>query len=744
MLPIRKETLKTILLCMVTFVSYFLAISLYVQGVSMFLDTLGAENLPYAIVASSFFIILYSLFNSYLSSRFNASRIFMIGLFLMISFFALTYGLSFNFIFQVIVFYLVVDFFYNFLDTALLNFAASLVTPLQAKNVLPIISGFNSLGLILGSYFAVQFQIFHENMGLGTIPIFLLIIVLLLVFAIYKIFGKSVKTVAMKSEKKGNRKVLSESLRFIFKESRLYRTAAIVAILMVGVGQFSDFKLETTLSLHYSEEQLTQMFSTVYLIESVITFFLNFFIANKLLFRFGVGNMIIFVPVLMFVFLTVASFFGMAPFFVILYYMAYALPRYSFFPVAFNQIFQIVPKKLGQSVYYLIQGLIVAASTMVFSISLLIYSFDISLEKTLNTGVIFVIIGAFAFMAYKLRHYYGVSLKDNLFLADSYLKEHSIELLAEKANRVAGVYYLRRLFNLPHTPTNLRIKIIESLGIISNYESLSDLIRVLKSKDPKEVFAALQAIMIILKQKKINDYPITKHLLLKSLQDLFIADIPLYAKLAVIESLKFFNIEDVVKFLEQQLKNDDPQIQKNVIETLGSFNDRGIVTYIEPYLSHDNRQLVAAAVASLWKFDDLRPYLISRVSLLLSAVQGEEVENALYLIGMVGAIWEKKYVESQVKSSNPRNRIHALFIYVKLWPENKLLDRLIEEWILLVKRGDSEEIEFSISQYVKLKQKTKEVLMKKVRILDPHDVELFLQALIDSRYILTYETEALS
>src|SRR5690606_11727360 len=108
-----KETLKTVLLCAITFIGYFLGISLFIQSNSLFLDTLGAENLPYAIITSAVIIISFSLLASYISSKIGEAKLLMFGLVIVMASYFLTGALPHQAIVQVVFFYLVTDFFYG-------------------------------------------------------------------------------------------------------------------------------------------------------------------------------------------------------------------------------------------------------------------------------------------------------------------------------------------------------------------------------------------------------------------------------------------------------------------------------------------------------------------------------------------------------------------------------------------------------------------------------------------------------
>jgi len=185
---------------------------------------------------------------------------------------------------------------------------------------------------------------------------------------------------------------------------------------------------------------------------------------------------------------------------------------------------------------------------------------------------------------------------------------------------------------------------------------------------------------------------VTKHLLLTAYRNLFISNIPSFIKLEVISSLKYFDLEDIISFLEEHLKSSDHSLKINIIETLGSFNDRGIVKYVEPYVKSENTRLSSAAIAALWQFQDLRPYMIAQIAKVLAENTESAIDSALFLIGDTKAAWERRYVMEKSISENPHTKIHALLTFLKLG-ELKYSKKFITETLAFLKA-------FTESKYV--------------------------------------------
>lgn len=752
---LSRDIIKKILLCLLTFFGYLLGIAFFIHSQTLFLEKIGPEQLPFAMAVGAVLVIVYSLVSSSIGSKLSAPLRFAIFTILLSAFYGGIYLLPQNVPLQALLFFLTSAFLFDFLDISIINISSSLMTPLQAKNILPLLNSFNSLGVIVGSYFALQIQQYSENIGIGLLPAMSLLILVLLALMTVKIFRKdlAVASEPARPQDRNSGKQLREVFGFIFRQSGLFKTLAFVVFLFFAIRVSVEFKLKTSMSLHFTGDELTDLFGKIYMVESALTFFIDFFFTKRLLFRFGVSRLMLAYPVIMLGFLGVATASGFQPLYVIIFALSCSVPSYSTVAVATSQIFSIVPKQRAQQVYFLIMGILSSLTKLAIALSLFVYSANIGLEQTLNTGLIAFLVIVLFVAVYKLKKYYQIELKEDLFKDNLYLKHQAIELLAEKTQRNAGEIHLRRLMNLPGTDEETKFKIMNSLGIIGNYQTVTDFIKILKAGNPREMFAALQAIEAIVRsRKKFDRYPITKHLLLKTYREIFISNVPHYIKLEIISSLKHFNLEEVIDFLEKNLQNDDPQVKINVIETLDTFNDRGIIPYLEPYLNVNDFRVVASTVAALWKFFDMRIYLIPKLVMIMSGKTPEAQESSLFLIGSIKAFWEKDFVRRLSKSENLHIRRYAYVTMINLG-EKKYLDDLIHELAALVRKkgegkfffeADKPEVEFVLSQYRKFNREIKDFFIAKAQQLPPEDVHAVYEAFLHSRYMFGQELDDLS
>jgi HEAT repeat protein len=621
-----------------------------------------------------------------------------------------------------------------------MNVVSSLFPPIQAKINSSLIAAFGSFGVILSTFFVTKLQLLHEGFGLGTIPFVILIIIFGLNLVMVQLFKRDLVI----SQEKTDLSVLKTSINFIFRKSKLFKTVAIALFLIIGIQLFTDFKLRTVLPQNYSGTELTDMFGFVYLLEYAIAFVFNLFITKKLLFKFGVANCLIAYPIILVIFITLAIITGLNPIFVIIFFLSYAIPMYTYIPVAFAQIFSSLSKSIIQTVYFLIRGALVAITMLVLSLSLLIYTWNINLEKFLNTFLIALFAITLFIVLIKVKRNYLLNLESNLFKDDEYLKLRSIELLAEKASKKnKGEDYLLRLLKAGNITEEVKIDTISSLGIIGNYQSIVDLIEIIKKGSMNEKYASIIAINNIIKNKKyLNKYPVTKHLLLNVYEEILISDTSLYIKTEIISSLQYFDLEDIIKFLEKALKSKNLTLRLNSIETLGRFNDRGIVEYLEPLLNDENITIVSAAIAALWKFENLRFKLMPQFAKIISVNDEKHILSSLFIIRSINAYWEKKYLLDYVKSENDKIRIYAIVILIQ-FGHTKYIPQLFNEIQRFKKSKNLELIDFTLSQYKKLPMNIRKKVLRQIQHLDHKEIEVFYEIFSNSKYVFNFELNQL-
>lgn len=740
----RRDLIQRTLFILIGFFAYLLGISLHIHSLSLFLSWNGAQALPVMMVFVALAVILFAIVSSTIIERFSPTKFFVIILIIFSWLFAALFFIN-DQTFKISCYIFITNIFYIVMDLTVVRYISSFLSPLQARSFLPVVTSFSNLGIMVGSYLADKFQTLHEGVGIGSLPVIGMVVLLIMIIFVQRVSRKRMPVEKAPKANSASWADLKKSYTFIFRNSPLFKVVLVSTILLMGVQVFTEFKLKTVLAGSLSPSDLTSMFGLVYSIESAVLTIFNLFLLKRVLFRFGINNVLLFFPVVMSIFLLVALFFQLNYIAIIVFYLSFSIPFFSLVLISITQIFTLVPPQFGSTVYLITKGIFGSIFYLIFSVFLLIYSSNISLEGSLNTLIIgiFLILLFTSFIFIKKR--YSQLIKENLFKEDEILKYHSIDLLAEKNQKEKGEVYLRRLLMQTNDET-LKQKIITTLGYIGNFDSLIDLIEVLEKSPAKTQFIVIQAInSIIRSKKKLKKYPVAKHKLIQTFQTMLIQNVPHYIKIEIISSLKYFELEDILKFLEDHLHDSDIDIQTNVIETMSHFEERAIISYLRPLLASENPRTVGAVIVALWKFKELRLELTTKLAAIITKVWNQEIspEIALYVIGEIGAKWELHFVNQQLESTKFRVHTYALLTLIKLG-EKKAIVQLANVILQLSAEKNYNELEFIFSQYRKLKLEVKLSLLQQIQTAEPEKIQQVATAFEQSKYLFDLELSQLT
>ncbi|MBD3270414.1 hypothetical protein GF376_02715 [Candidatus Peregrinibacteria bacterium] len=741
----KREILKKVLLSAIVFVSYYVGVSTYILSLSKILSTQGPGLIPPLFVASSILFLIFAVLNLLFSNRLPVEKVliflmlFYIGVYLVGGWFGLNefWGMITLYI-SGFLFMIVFVFIYN-------EVVSALVTPIQAKGIFPLTVGFASLGIIAASLLIEVYEFYGYQIGVGFLSALIMSISLILTIILILFFNKTFKTNF--SYEKSDRSSISEiknAANYIFKETRLFKLLIWVIFMLIGLKILTEFKYNVVIEDIFAGQELSLYLGWVLSVINVILVILNFFIIKRVLFRFGVSNMLIFYPSLFLLLLFPVIFTGFDYRIVTILYVLEVVAYASIVNVTIHQIIEISDSHLHRMVYLFLKGLVVGVAMLFFSLLLLVFTYRIELEPFLNTTFLIVLATFLIVNLVRLKKMYLSELHSKLFSKNRLLRLKAIELLAEKSNKDKAENYLRRLLKMPELDYELKNKVIYSIGVIGNYQSLNDLIQVLKVGKSKEKFSAIQAINAIIENKKyLAKYPVSKHLLLEVYEELLLSDAPRYLKLEVISSLQYFNWDEIIYFLENHLKDDDSHIRTNIIEIFGTFKDRGIISYLMPYLKDEDVYVTAYVILSLWQFKDQRVFLLPKFSEILLKNDKKSKMACLLLIGSLNAVWEKKFVIKCLNSKIKKVKYLAIITMVKLGNMKYVTD-FVEYLVKEVRAKGKSELDFLLSNYRKLPEMTKEIIIRKIQDLPEEDMQKIFVGFRDSDYLFGYEQQVLS
>jgi hypothetical protein len=743
---ITKQRLQEIYLFAFAALSYFLAMSLYVDTLSAFLNEFGARFLPFILISRAVFVTFYSLFSTAFSARFSFRKCFL-GLLLL---FALILGFlpfsGFLGSYQIILFFFSANALFLALDVSLLGIVNTFMNPVQAKNFIPKIYAVSDLALILGSFSGVYLKYLDGDFGQSVVPFVLICCSIFLLLQAHRSQTKTNGATAPKPllEKKPNVHPLQECVKafhYVIFESRLFRTIMLCIFLMVGLQLFIEYKLDFTLSEDFLENDLSFLLGTIFFLENSLRFIWNLFFSKRILFGAGAINAIMLYPAILLVILMVGFVFNFNYVFAILIYLSSSIYYFSTVQAANSQIISATPKKKAEATYYVLAEWTVGLSAMFFASFLLIYLWFPQLEKSLNTFLIGLLALLLIWKMLKLKKYYLEDLKSHLNDGGPEDKLNAIDLLTERIQKNKGEFLLLKLLET-EKDNDTRKKIIHNLALIGNPESVFHLINVIEKDIVKNKFAAVQAIEIILKKNNsIRSFPLTKHLILESYEKMFIADVPLFLKIEILHSLQHFNIDEVIGFLQRNLMEKDPQIVANTIEIFSKFDDRSIIYYLKPFLRNSDYHIYCAALVALWKYQEVRIDLLDILVKILKSDDKEMIEAGLFIINAANIYWEKGYVLEKLKHPDEKIRIYALTTMINLG-NLQYVDQLLENMLDFYLHSSASSMEFVLSRFRRFTPKTKKFIIFKILRLSFDKANIFLEIFKNSQYIFDTELEA--
>ena len=742
----RKEFAKKFFMGALAFFLGFVAMANFIHALGIFLLELGPEHLPFSIVAVSGLVLLHQVTNALAAEKMKADKIFAAAiLFVIANYVALMFLQIGEFAHSF--YFFVIAFLTMWLHEGLLTqFTSSIFTPLQSKRYLPFVLGFMNLGLVLGALFAEQYKVVHEFLGIGTLAIAGLFVVLILIGIVGRKF-KYELTKTLHEEHTSN--LAAEILygaEYLFGESKLYRLLMVAVILFVGLHISIDFKLKTVLAESFGHGSLTEMLGLVFMVRSLGAWIINTTLVRRLLFRFGVSNMLIFFPASVLAITLVATLLGLTYPAVITVFLVFSLSHFSYYEICLSQMLAVVPERFERGVHFLIHGFFYALGMIGFSLILLLYTNDIALESTFNTAVILIASGVLIPILVRIKRLYFGELKANLNSQSEFLKLRSIDLFAEASSIKSGEPYLRRMLELPTLEVNVKARVIGSLGVIGNAQTIVDLTKILEQdEDPKMKLESIHAINTIIQtaRKKLDSVPVTKHYLLRTYEKVLLSSVPSYVKSEVIAALKYFDLEDVMSFLEQHLNDKSVQIRQNVLKTLATFRDRGIIPYLEPFLDSKHLALQSEAIVGLWQFEEMRIKVLPRLTALLASTDPKAIECTLSILGSIRATWDKEYVHEQLENGDEHIRLHALVTLIE-FGDTEHTELFTQKLLGYVQQDDMKELDFALSHYRGFPDAVRSTVVKLIQEMSDAESSALLQAFRDSKFVFSTEIAALS
>jgi len=632
-------------------VFYFLILGATILGInvatSLLIHRKDVHSLPFMYIYMSLFSSLSILLYSFLIDKANKQRIIEKTLFL---------SLLFCLVFRVLLvvkipglYYLLYIFAYSLwltLYTEFWTLANDICDLRQAKRLYPLIITSGLIGGATSGFCGGSVVNIIHTENLIIIWLAMLLLALLWSKKIKKIYHREV------TEKRSSKFFTSISevkeIASSFARSPYMKALCLVFVLYGITVYFLDYQYNFVISKTFTaEDKLTAFYNFYSFFFFLTTFLMQTFLVNRLIMRFGVGNMFLIFPITVFsgfMFLMVSFKFISA---------VYAkflrdIVGNSIIETAYPLLFNPLPQRIRGRAMVFVEGLIIPVGIAFSGIIL------VTLIHKLPTTMILLISLAFSLLwllsTFKLKIEYTHVLIDAL-------KDTSFD------------------------PQYLTAKAMKEMKTSS---TISTLIKVLRKEDERIKIFALE---IIGKLKLVQLLPYLMELLEKG-------DVSSKVKASLVKCIGSFGSKEVFPILRKYLEDPDDRVRANLLEIL--------TENIENYDDNEIRSIL------IDKLDDPcnRVKIISAVGLAkLSDTKGLETMNKLYnsadvnlRAGVVHALGKlhteesRRLLEKALKDPAVRVRLNAvrgieLSNDIDSWEVNFLLRALEDESYIVHKHA---------------------------------------------------------
>lgn len=712
--------LKKWLLGLVAFVAFFSAEVTLIATTSKFLSNGLINMLPLLLFVVSAAAIVNFLFNLLLSKKLNAAQSLSLSLLLLMALTAVNFYLKDNLTVFLFISVLITRLSFIIFDTSITNLASSYVNQRQAKSFLPFIRGVMDAAVLIASvflYFASLWKLEYEPLML---LIFTIALMILIILVICKVFDPIKMEASEDVQEEGFFEGVKQAIRFIFSESKLFGLISWLFVFFgIGAVMFV-FVYNQVFAANLSGEDLTRFLAVTNFVAVLIRGLYDLIFLRKSLFSFGVANLLVFYPWIMFLLLSVLVISSGNLLVAALLYVFHVFSYYSYVTVATQSVFGLAPSKINQPVYFFVKGVIPAVCALIAALLMLALIYFTNNPFWINFVYLLVCGGTLLF-ALAIKKEYQHSLGSALIQKDNYLKGNAVDLMGEKVQREVGEKTLRKLLLNNREDLLIRQKVVASLVEIGNINSIRELLLILdKDENLRLRFYAAQAINKLLEkvsEKRFSNMTVTKLIMIDVFNKIYTENLPLPLKLEVNQSLKIFGFDVLLEFYKNHFENSSDMLKASIIEALAVADDRGLITLLEPYLDSPDLGIRTAAISALWRFQELHGILMTKTIAIFSIKDFAHRVASLRLIGDLKLLSMKDYVLDLVPVPDSKLSTLAIITAVNLDMVGgvKVLVRKLTKFAMI---GDKEMIEFIFKKFYLLNPANQKKFISELRALN--------------------------
>ena len=218
--------------------------------------------------------------------------------------------------------------------------------------------------------------------------------------------------------------------------------------------------------------------------------------------------------------------------------------------------------------------------------------------------LMFIVMAIVLFVTIRLQPKYTALSRDQLFSHLPYPEKlNAIEVLSQRGHNSASTILVQKLNNAHGESSIVKIKLLEALGQLHDYNTLPEIVEALYDPNPEVRLEAAHALM---KFRDIGDkfyaQAFSRFRIIEALKEVFRKEESSAVRSAIIRVFSLLRQPDIVAFLLDTLRDNSSEVRADGIHTLGLFHDPNAAYYILPFLEDSNPMVRANALTALWQF----------------------------------------------------------------------------------------------------------------------------------------------
>jgi len=415
------------------------------------------------------------------------------------------------------------------------------------------------------------------------------------------------------------------------------------------------------------EHALVHDLGALFIVFSISALLIQLFVGSRLITSLGiVGSMLVY-PIVM-----LLSVFGLT---VKFGYPTAVLAQtnqhmtHAIYLNSYHSTYYSVKEHFREHIREFLEGFVrplgaILGTSLLIGVQYLFVGQDLTLVLNL---VMMVVLAILFFVIYGMQSNYTKLACHTLLRADDKLdRVDAIGILSQRGHK-NSLPVLRQVLHDPKESSYIKVKILEALGELRDYNALDD---IMKSFDSKSVDIRLAAVNALLSYGAAHRF-FGKHIfheyrIIEALKKLYKGEKNHEIRSVIIHILSGLNPVGTFGFLLKLLDKTRGALKADVIIALGRFNDDHVIEYVSPYLKSKNPAERGVSMIALWRSHDYKDDVSHELSLLLGRKDQKSLVSALHVVGALKLKRYKKQCVKNLKSNNQNVKAEAALALAKM------------------------------------------------------------------------------